>query len=62
MNNRFSVKFIGFELAYYPIEVMDNNGVPFAKPRLTSLRVCDAQELINKLQEVIEEAKANENR
>lgn len=60
MNNRFKVQFIGFEPVHYPIEVIDNNGVPFTKPKQFNLRVCDAQELIEKLREAIYQAQQKE--
>ena len=57
MSSRFEVKFITNEPAYYPIEMIDNGGVPFRKPVQMSMRILDAEELISKLQKAVMDGK-----
>ena len=60
MSNRFEVKLITNEPAYYPIEIIDNSGAPFRKPIQMNMRISDAEELILKLQKAVMDGKFKE--
>ena len=55
--SRFEVKLITNKPAYYPIEMIDNSGIPFRKPVQINMRILDAEELILKLQKAVMDGK-----